>query len=109
MGVQHEEILMRCSMQKYQGRLTKKRENYGFIRYMNSAGVSRDVFVHFSNYLHGFVPELNQIVEFEFGPAPVESKPPVAIRVRVVKTADQVVAEFQEQLETREVLNGTPE
>jgi hypothetical protein len=45
------------------------------------------------------VPELNQIVEFDFGPAPVEGKPPVAIRVRVVKTADQVAAEFQTQLD----------
>src|SRR6266480_2432306 len=98
MGVQCEEILMRCSMQKYQGRLTKKRENYGFIRYTNNAGISRDVFVHFSNYLHGFVPELNQIVEFEFGPAPVESKPPVAIRVRVVRTAEEVLRDFIKQI-----------
>ncbi len=86
-------------MRGHQGRLTKKRENYGFIRYTNSASVSRDVFVHFSNYLHGFVPELNQIVEFEFGPAPVEGRPPVAIRVRVVKTADEVLREFNEQID----------
>jgi cold shock CspA family protein len=86
-------------MQRLQGRLTKKRENYCFIRYTNRAGVSRDVFVHFSNYLHGFVPELNQIVEFDFGPSPVEDKPPVAIRVRVVKTADEVLREFNDQIE----------
>jgi cold shock CspA family protein len=98
MGVQCEEILMRYSMQKYQGRLTKKRENYGFIRYTNSASLSRDVFVHFSNYLHGFVPELNQIVEFDFGPSPVEDKPPVAIRVRVIKTADEVLHDFNKQI-----------
>jgi cold shock CspA family protein len=87
-------------MQKYQGRLTKKRENYGFIRYTNNAGVSRDVFVHFSNYLHGFVPELNQIVEFDFGPSPIEDKPPVAIRVRVVKTANEVLREFNEKIDS---------
>jgi cold shock CspA family protein len=101
MGVQHEENFKQGSkfMQTYQGRLVKKHPNYGFIRLKDRTGKSRDVFVHFGSYLHGFVPELNQIVEFEFGPAPVESKPPVAIRVRVVKTADQVVAEFQAQLE----------
>jgi cold shock CspA family protein len=100
MGVQREENFKQGSvMQTYQGRVVKKHPNYGFIRFKNRAGVSRDVFVHFGSYLHGFVPELNQIVEFEFGPSPVEGKPPVAIRVRVVKTADQVVAEFQAQLE----------
>ncbi len=85
-------------MEKYRGRLTKKRENYGFIRYTNSAGISRDVFVHFSNYLLGFVPELNQIVEFDFGPSPIEDKPPVAIRVRVVKTAEEVLRDFNKQI-----------
>jgi hypothetical protein len=99
MGVQTKKLLLGRSMQNHRGRLVKKHNNYGFIRFTNTSGVSRDVFVHFGSYLRGFVPELNQIVEFEFGPSPDDTRPPVAIRVRVVKAADQVVAEFQAQLE----------
>jgi hypothetical protein len=86
-------------MQSYQGMLIKKHNNYGFARFKNTKGVVRDIFVHFGQYLSGFVPELNQIIEFELGPSPVEGKPPVAVRVRVVKSADQVLAEFHKKLE----------
>jgi cold shock CspA family protein len=87
-----EEFLMRKCYMAHQGRLLKKGNNFGFLRYQG-----RDVFVHFSNYLRGFTPELNQQVEFEFGPSPREDRPPVAIRVRVVKSAAQVEAEFKIQ------------
>jgi len=81
----------------YQGRLTKKRQNYGFIQFTNADGKPRDVFVHFNDYLHGFTPEVNQVVEFEFGPSALVGKPPVAVRVRVVKSADDFLADFQRQ------------
>ena len=67
----------------------KWRGSYGFIRYNGE-----DIFVHLTNYLHGFVPELNQICEFEIGPATKIGKPNEAFRVTVVKSAEQVIAEF---------------
>jgi cold shock CspA family protein len=76
-------------MQRNRGYLLKIKGNYGFIRCNG-----KDVFVHFSNYLHGFVPELNQFVEFDFGPSPREDRPATAIRVRVIKNAAQVAEEF---------------
>ena len=73
----------------YRGRLSKMIGNFGFIRCDG-----KDIFVHFTNYLGGFKPELNQIVEFNIGPSPREDRPPVAIRVRVVKSAAEVEAGF---------------
>lgn len=82
-------------MQKsYQGRVAKWLGSFGFIRYEG-----RDVFVHLRNYCSGFHPELNQLVEFELGPPVQENKPAQALRVRVVKTAAQVEAEYLAGLE----------
>ena len=79
-------------MKRNQGYLVKIKGSFGFIRHDR-----KDVFVHFKNYLPGFVPELNQFVEFDYGPSPREDRPPVAIRVRVIKTAEQVAEEFNKQ------------
>jgi cold shock CspA family protein len=78
-----------------QGRLVKWRGSYGFIRYNG-----KDIFVHLSSYLHGFVPELNQICEFEIGPATKQDKPNEAFRVTVVKTADAVLHDFNEKIDS---------
>ncbi len=67
---------------------------YGFIRSGGS-----DIFVHFSAYLPGFTPELNQLVEYELGPANKEHLPAQACRVRVIKSADKVLAEFNAGLD----------
>src|SRR5438876_2993368 len=56
----------------------------------------RQVFVHVTSYLQGFVPEVDQLVRFDFGLAP-NQKPPMAINVRVVKSAKTVAAERQIQ------------
>lgn len=60
---------------------------YGFIKFDD-----RDVFVHSTSYLQGFVPEVGQHVRFDFGIAP-NGKPPMAVRVRVVKSAKAAQAE----------------
>ena len=65
--------------QRVKGRLSKWRGGYGFIR---SEG--RDVFVHLSNFLSGFTPELNATVEFELGPGCREDQPQQAYRVRIL-------------------------
>ncbi len=70
------------------GQLTKWYQGYGFIRYEH-----RDVFVYRDEYLPGFSPEIGQIVAFDFGLAPDKNKPPVAVNVRVVKSAKMVAAE----------------
>ena len=75
------------------GQLVKLFPNYGFIKFEN-----RDVFVHRDSYLHGFLPEIGQIVGFDFGISPNPQRPPQAINVRVVKTAAAVRQE-QEILE----------
>ena len=62
---------------------------YGFI---HSEG--KDIFVHFSAYLPGFTPELHQVLEFELAPSNKEGLPAQACRVRVIKSADKVLAEF---------------
>jgi hypothetical protein len=68
---------------RFRGRLTKWRGTHGFIRFNG-----RDVFVHLSNFLGGFHPELNAELEFQFGPAAREDKPDEAIRVRVLRSYD---------------------
>jgi hypothetical protein len=80
-----------CMVYRKQGRLIKWRGSYGFLRCNG-----KDVFVHLTSYLHGFTPELNQICEFEIGPATKEGKPNEAFRVTVVRTASQVIAEFNQ-------------
>lgn len=79
------------------GQLTKWFGSYGFIKYEN-----RDVFVHLKNY-NGFIPEVGQLVKFDFGLAPGD-KPPMAVNVRVVKSALAVTAE--QQIKNRLELNG---
>ena len=79
-------------MYRKQGRLVRWNGSYGFIRYNG-----KDIFTHLTSFLHGFVPEQNSIVEFEIGPAKKEGKPNEAFRVIVVKSAAQVIAEFNEQ------------
>lgn len=68
---------------RYRGRLAKWNGSYGFIRFQE-----RDVFVHLSNFLGGFHPELNAEVEFQLGPAAREDKKDEAILVRVVRSYD---------------------
>ncbi len=73
------------------GELVKyfERQGYGFIWYEN-----REVYVHVSNYLSGFTPEVNQLVAFDFGLFTKDpSRPPQAVNVRVVKEASAVKAE----------------
>ena len=74
------------------GRVVKWRGTFGFIRYNQ-----KDIFVHLDSYLSGFVPEMNQMVEFEIGPATKQGKETEAFRIRVIKTASQVIAEFNER------------
>ena len=73
---------------------------YGFIRHDD-----RLVFVHRTGYLFGFKPEPGQAVAFDFGLAP-NGKPPMAINVRVVKTAQAVAAEKQVQRGLEALLKG---
>jgi cold shock CspA family protein len=81
------EIMMRQSMSgatpRYRGRLAKWHGSYGFIRFQE-----RDVFVHLSNFLGGFHPELNAEVEFQLGPPAREDKKEEAVLVRVVRSYD---------------------
>jgi cold shock CspA family protein len=72
------------------GRLAKWFNNFGFIKFEN-----RDVFVHRENYLPGFLPEVGQIVGFDFGLSPIPNRPPQAINVRVVQSAAAVRAELE--------------
>jgi cold shock CspA family protein len=72
------------------GQLAKWFNNFGFIKFEN-----RDVFVHRENYLPGFLPEVGQIVAFDFGLSPNPNRPPQAINVRVVKSAATIQAEEQ--------------
>jgi cold shock CspA family protein len=59
---------------KNRGPLVKwfDKNGYGFIKFEG-----RDVFVHRTAYLSGFVPEVGQIVTFDFGFAPDKTKPPM--------------------------------
>ena len=76
------------NLKNNRGQLTKWYQGYGFIRYEH-----RDVFVHRDAYLRGFSPEIGQIVAFDFGLGPDKNKPPVAVNVRVVKSAKSVAEE----------------
>lgn len=71
------------------GQLYKWTGTHGFIKFEG-----RDVFVHRSSYLQGFHPEIGQLVSFDFALAPNPVRPPMAVRVRVVKTACAVQAEL---------------
>jgi cold shock CspA family protein len=75
--------------ERREGRLIRWKNTFGFIQFENQR-----IFVHLDNYYPGFIPEINQKVTFEIGPPSKPGKPPEAYRVRVVKTADQVLAEF---------------
>lgn len=93
---------MEYQPKRYTGRLSKWQGTWGFIRFEN-----RDLFVHRTAYLGGFTPELHSIVEFEIGPSIREDKfQDQAYRVRVVKTADDVLREFNEKREFAKVLRG---
>ena len=74
----------------FQGRLIKRTKTFGFVK--TDAG--HEFFVHFSQYLSGFTPELNQILEFELAPSHRDDKPPMAVRVRVVRKAAEVEADL---------------
>jgi len=74
-----------------QGRITKWRGSYGFIRFGGE-----DIFVHLRSFLSGSVPELNCLVEFQLGPAVREDKPHQAVNVRVIKRAAEVIADFNQ-------------
>lgn len=82
------------SLKNKKGQLAKWFRGYGFIRFED-----RDVFVHREAYLPGFAPEVGQIVHFDFGLAPDKNRPPIAINVRVVKSAKSVADE-------QEIKNG---
>jgi cold shock CspA family protein len=70
------------------GQLVKWLKNFGFIKCED-----RSVFVHRDNYLSGFLPEVGQIVLFDFGLSPNPNQPPQAVKVRVVKSATAVRAD----------------
>jgi cold shock CspA family protein len=78
------------SVKNKKGQLVKWFEDrrYGFIRFDG-----HDVFVHRTAYLSGFVPEVGQIVHFDFGLAPDKNRPPIAINIRVTKSAKVVATE----------------
>ncbi len=78
------------SLTKNRGPLVKwfEQNGYGFIKFEG-----REVFVHRTAYLSGFAPEVGQIVTFDFGLAPDKNRPPMAINVRVFKSATDVAAE----------------
>ena len=77
-----------------------EKSGYGFIRHDD-----RLVFVHRTGYLFGFKPEVGQAVAFDFGLAP-NGRPPMAVNVRVVKTAQAVAAEKEVQRGLEALLNG---
>jgi cold shock CspA family protein len=79
---------MDIQLKNNRGQLVKLFRNYGFIKFEG-----RDVFVHRDGYLHGFKPEIGQLVSFDFALAPEPDRPPVSVNVRVVKTAAAVQAE----------------
>jgi cold shock CspA family protein len=78
------------NLAKNRGPLEKwfETQGYGFIKFEG-----RDVFVHRRSYLTGFVPEVGQIVTFDFDFAPDKTKPPMAVNVRVWKSAKTVADE----------------
>ena len=76
------------------GVITKWRGSYGFIRYGG-----QDVFVHTKNFLGGSTPELNSLVEFQFGPPTREDKPFQAVNVRVVQLAAEVLAGIAQKVQ----------
>lgn len=80
------------NLEKNRGPLYKwfEKEGYGFIKLEG-----RDIFVHRTSYLGGFTPEIGQIVTFDFGFAPDKTKPPMAVNVRVWKSAKTVADEEQ--------------
>jgi cold shock CspA family protein len=79
---------------QYQGRLTRWYGSFGFIRFDQE---QRDVFVHLRSFLKGFVPELDSIVAFDLGPAHRGDKKDQAKNVRIVKSAEDVIQDFQRQ------------
>jgi len=76
------------NLTRQRGQLVKWFDGYGFIKFEG-----REVFVHRKAYLSGFAPEVGQIVTFDFGLAPDKNRPPMAINVRVFKSATDVAAE----------------
>ena len=78
------------NLKNNRGQLVKWLRGYGFIEYEG-----RHVFVHRDSYLRGFAPEVGQVVAFDFGLAPDKNKPPMAVNVRVVKTAKWVADEYE--------------
>jgi cold shock CspA family protein len=78
------------NLKNNRGQLVKWLKGYGFIEYEG-----RHVFVHRDSYLRGFAPEVGQVVAFDFGLAPDKNKPPIAVNVRVVKTAKSVADEYE--------------
>ena len=76
------------------GPLVKWFSGFGFIKFEG-----RNVFVHRDAYLPGFETEIGQVGQmlgFDFGIAP-NGKPPMAINVRVVKSAKAVADEKKTQ------------
>jgi cold shock CspA family protein len=61
---------------------------YGFIKFEG-----RNVFVHTKNYVSGHIPEVGQKVAFDFGLSHDPNKPPQAVRVRVLASAQMMKAE----------------
>jgi cold shock CspA family protein len=92
---------MSNKLKNNKGQLLKWFESsgYGFIRFQD-----RHVFVHRTSYLHGFIPEVGQIVEFDFGLC--GNKPPQAVNVRVFRSAKAVAAEREIQRGLEALLSG---
>ena len=78
------------NLKNNRGQLIKWFQGYGFIKYEG-----REVFVHRYAYLRGFSPEIGQIVAFDFALAPDKTKPPMAVNVRVTKSAKIVAEEIE--------------
>ena len=68
------------TVERFRGRLVKWNGTWGFIKHDG-----KETFVHLSNCVSGFIPEINLPVEFELTPAAVEGKPPQAFRVRSLR------------------------
>ena len=79
---------------EYTGRLKSWYGTWGFVYF---EAERRDIFVHLSAFLKGFLPEIGSAVAFELGPSNKPDKPDQCRNVRVIRSAAEVLADFQRQ------------
>ncbi len=75
------------------GVVTKWRGSSGLIR-----PSGRDVFVHARNFLKGSTPELDSLVEFQFGPSSRKDKPVQIVNVQTIQGAAEVLRDIAEKV-----------